>query len=467
MALDNSILENRIKADHGWWSTSRIPFYNELRSRRYFAGFYSHVKQSTLHRAVVLMGPRRIGKTVMMYQAIQALIDEGVNPEQILYFSLDTPIYTNVSLEELIARALTPSNTSIEGCYIFFDEIQYLKDWEIHLKSLVDRNRKTKFIASGSAAAALRMKSTESGAGRFTDFFLPPLTFSEYIDLNSYDSLLEEIVVDFGGSRRFYRSLDIEQLNKHFIDYINFGGFPEIALNKEEVKNPEQVIQKDITDKVIMKDLPGLFGIENTLELQQFFNVLAYRTGEILNYRNVSEETKAENKTVKKYIEYLESAFLIKVLHRVDVTAKRFKNITQFKVYLTNPSLFTGLFGRISAEDERFPHLVETAVFAQYLHRQHHFLRYANWKRNGMEGEVDLIQLSPNFQKVHWALEVKWSDSPKVDKLKYFMSKNKIQKGIVTSKTTFRDGSDILVVPNSVYAYVVGKNALDSQYADQ
>ena len=53
----------------------------------------------------------------------------------------------------------------------FFDEIQYLKNWEIHLKSLVDRNRRTKFIASGSAAAALRMKSIESGAGRFSDFF--------------------------------------------------------------------------------------------------------------------------------------------------------------------------------------------------------------------------------------------------------------------------------------------------------
>lgn len=466
MAFDSNILKNRIKADHTWWETGKIPFYNELSKRRYYSGFYSLIKQSILHRAVVLMGPRRIGKTVMMYQAIQDLLDEGVSPHKILYFSLDTPIYTNISLEELIDKALTTNTLSIEECYIFFDEIQYLKNWEIHLKSLVDRNRKTKFVASGSAAAALRMKSVESGAGRFNDFFLPPLTFAEYIDLNSYDSLLEEIEVDFGGPRRFYRSNDLEQLNKHFIDYINFGGFPEIALNSEEVKNPEQVIQKDITDKVIMKDLPGLFGIENTLELQQFFNVLAYRTGEILNYKNVSEETNTDNKTVKKYIEYLESAFLIKVLHRVDVTAERFKNITQFKVHLTNPSLFTGLFGKISEEDERFPHLVETAVFTQYLHREHNFLRYASWKRNGREGEVDLIQLSPNFQKAHWALEVKWSDSPKVDKLKYFMTKNKIRKGVITSKTTFKDGEDLLIVPNSIYAYVVGKNALDIQYRD-
>lgn len=464
MVFDKKILESRIRAEHVWWESGQIPFYNSFSKRRYYRGFYSQIKQTVLHRAVVLMGPRRIGKTVMMYQAIQDLLDEGIDPKKILYFSLDTPIFTNISLEELIEKATEQNGTTIEGCYIFFDEIQYLKNWEIHLKSLVDKNRSTKFIASGSAAAALRMKSVESGAGRFTDFFLPPLTFAEYIDLNGYDLLLEEIEVEFGGPRKFYRATDIEELNRHFQDYINFGGFPEIALNSDKVKNPEQVIQKDITDKVIMKDLPGLFGIENTLELQQFFNVLAYRTGEILNYKNVSEETKTDNKTVKRYIEYLESAFLIKVLHRVDVTAKRFKNITQFKVYLTNPSLFTGLFGKIDKDDERFPHLVETAVFAQYLHREHNFLRYANWKINDNEGEVDLIQLSPNFQKAYWALEVKWSDSPKSGKLRYFMGKNKIEKGVITSRTVFKDESDLLVVPNSIYAYVVGKNALDSLY---
>ena len=402
----------------------------------------------------------------MMYQAIQDLIEEGVDPKKVLYFSMDTPLYTNIALDQLIDLAIQSQDIEIEGCYIFFDEIQYFKDWEIHLKVLVDRNRNTKFIASGSAAAALRMKSIESGAGRFSDFFLPPLTFSEYIDLNGYDSLLEEVNVDFSGPRSFFRTEKIDELNNHFYDYINFGGFPEIALNKDEVKNPERVIQKDITDKVIMKDLPSLFGIENTLELQQFFNVLSYRTGEILNFQSVSQETKTDNKTVKKYLEYLESAFLIKVLHRVDVTAKRFKNITQFKVYLTNPSLFTGLFGKIEMDDERFPHLVETAVFAQYLHREYNYLRYANWKRNGKEGEVDLIQLSTNFQKAYWALEVKWSDKPKVDKLKFFMGKNGIEKGIVTSRTIFDDKEDLLIVPNSVYAYVVGKNALNSLYSD-
>jgi len=466
MGFDKSILSRRIIDDNTWWSDGEIPFYKEFSKRRYYTGFYDLVQQKFPHRAVVLMGPRRIGKTVIMYQAIQDLINSGVDPKSIFYFSLDTPIYTNMPLEELISDGLTVNNLKIENCFFFFDEIQYLKDWEIHLKSLVDKNRKTKFIASGSAAAALRMKSIESGAGRFTDYFLPPLTFSEYIDLNGYNTLLSETMVNFNGPRKFYKSNDIDAFNAHFIDYINFGGFPEIALNSDKVKNPERIIQKDITDKVIMKDLPGLFGIENTLELQQFFNVLSYRTGEVLDYQKVSQETKTDNKTIKKYIKYLEAAFLIKVLHRVDITAKRFKNITQFKVYLTNPSLYTGLFGRVESEDERFPHLVETAVYAQYLHREHEFLRYANWKKGKDEGEVDLIQVSRNFQEVRWAVEVKWSDSPKAGKLKQFMSKNKLDKGIITSKTKFEDFEDLLIVPNSIYAYVVSKNALSELEED-
>jgi predicted AAA+ superfamily ATPase len=62
-----------------------------------------------------------------------------------------------------------------------FDEVQYLPKWEIHLKSLVDSYPAYQFIAIGSAAAVLKLKSKESAAGRFTDFLLPPFTFSEYL----------------------------------------------------------------------------------------------------------------------------------------------------------------------------------------------------------------------------------------------------------------------------------------------
>ena len=92
MVFSDNILENRIKSDHTWWETKQIPFYTELNKGDISATpFYRLIQQSALHRAVVLMGPRRIGKTVMMYQAIQDLLDSGIEPKKILYFSLDTP----------------------------------------------------------------------------------------------------------------------------------------------------------------------------------------------------------------------------------------------------------------------------------------------------------------------------------------------------------------------------------------
>ena len=74
-----------------------------------------------------------------------------------------------------------------------------MKGWEVNLKSLVDTYPMVKFIASGSAAAELKRKSDESGAGRFTDFSLPPLTFYEYIHLKGYENIMQPTTIEWYG----------------------------------------------------------------------------------------------------------------------------------------------------------------------------------------------------------------------------------------------------------------------------
>ena len=96
----------------------------------------------------------------------------------------------------------------------------------MHLKHLHDQYNGAKFLVSGSANAALSKGSEESGAGRFTDFYLPPLTFQEYICFLGAEDLLAQ---DEGG---FYAT-DIESLNVNFLNYTNYGGYPEIALSGE------------------------------------------------------------------------------------------------------------------------------------------------------------------------------------------------------------------------------------------
>jgi len=168
----------RLRTDNPWWEDPEDVRWKSSPKRVYFPPFYELVKKADVNRAVVLMGPRRVGKTVMAYQAIAGLMEEGVKPENILYIPLDNPVYAGMSLEQILLTFLEINNApKSETVCLFFDEIQYLKNWEVHLKSLVDSYPQHRFTATGSAAAALKLKSAESGAGRFTDFILPPLTF--------------------------------------------------------------------------------------------------------------------------------------------------------------------------------------------------------------------------------------------------------------------------------------------------
>ena len=211
----------RMSMDNPWWMTNSIPEdYKSMPHRAYLNGFYPLVSDTDIRRAVILMGPRRVGKTVMIFHTIDRLIAEGVDPRKIIYVSIDTPIYNNTSLEDLFsyAKFALKQEDCKDGFYVFFDEIQYLKNWEVHLKSLVDTFRNVKFIASGSAAAALKMKSNESGAGRFTDFMLPPLTFFEYVKFLDLDS----IIVKSNNGISPYDSINIDELNHHFIDFFFF-----------------------------------------------------------------------------------------------------------------------------------------------------------------------------------------------------------------------------------------------------
>ena len=222
--LEKQII-GRLRIDNPWWTLGSVPdFYADMKPRLYLDVFYPLVKDIDLRRATVLMGPRRVGKTVMMYHSIQQLIKEGTDPQNIIYINVEAPIYNKIFLETLLHLAceILGKDPSTEAMYVFYDEIQYLKDWEVELKSLVDSYLKIKFIASGSAAAELKKKSDESGAGRFTDFHLPPLTFYEYVHLKGYSDLCQIRNYSWSGAiTQIPRAIDITLLNNLFIDYIS------------------------------------------------------------------------------------------------------------------------------------------------------------------------------------------------------------------------------------------------------
>lgn len=459
----------RIRTENPWWDGDHniAEFHRKMKPRPYFELFFPLVKTRSVRRAVVLMGPRRVGKTVMIHHAVQALLDEGVPPKSICYLSVDHPIYNGLTLEKLLHYYGQSSGVDYKSkkTYVFFDEIQYLRRWEVHLKSVVDTYPNIKSIASGSAAAALRLKSAESGAGRFTDFLLPPLTFYEYLHLLNKTNLLEGPTVDKVGGT-FFLAKDIDLVNEHFLLYLNFGGYPEVIFSDQIQQDPARFIKSDIIDKVLLRDLPSLYGIGDIQELNYLFTTLAFNTADEISLGELSQNSGVAKNTIKKYIEYLEAAFLIKVVHRVDHNARRFRRANFFKVYLTNPSMRAALFSPLKADDGAVASLAETSIFSQWFHSDT-TLYYARWQ----DGEVDIVHLAPK-QKVAWAVEVKWSDRycDNPDELKSllnFCQANGLKRVLVTSKTrTLRHSAgeiEIQFLPASVYCYTVGYNVIHSK----
>ncbi len=466
LQISRDDIDARLAVDNPWWeiSTPEALATANLPRRVYFEPFSRLALNFKVKRAAILMGPRRVGKTVMIRQLAEEALRQGVPGANILYASIDTPLYSNLPLSFFV-EAVPPASRG-EQCLIMFDEIQYLKDWQIHLKDLVDTYPNVRFVASGSAAAALKLRSQESGAGRFSDFILPPLTFSEYVEFTGNGKLVGQ------EPRKIAETSDIHALNKIFIDYLNYGGYPEAVFNDEVRKNPDRFIRSDIVEKVLLNDLPSLYGINNIQELKKLFMFLAYNAGQEASYEGISQESGISKNIVRTYIEYLESAFLVIKLPTVNESCRAMQRERNFKVYLSNPSMRAALFSVAKETDPALiGHLAESAVFSQWQHSlSFSCLRYARWTN----GEVDVVFLSDATQKARWAGEIKWSDKigakpeTELKHLKTLLKRQpKMKNAFFTTKTLqlpdFQiEGRNVTVSPTSLYCYTVGRNAANS-----
>jgi len=482
MATDLQIppheVQRRLALDNPWWKAGQgIDAEEEGWPRRaYFAQFSRLAQEAGVRRALVLIGPRRVGKTVMLKHLIARLLQDGVPGTHVLFLSLDTPLYSGRSLESLVQMFLDlhrhPARPpATQPLWVIFDEVQYLKDWEVHLKSLVDSYSHIRFVASGSAAAALRMKSRESGAGRFTEFILPPLTFAEYLSFAGQENaLIREGPPD--NRPPSYLAPDIDALNAEFVNYLNYGGFPEAVMNPSVRANPARFLRQDIVDKVLLKDLPSLYGIGDTQELNRFFNVLAFNTGDELSMEALSKHSGITKTKLADYLEYLEAAYLIRRVHRIDDNALRMQRARTFKVYLTNPSIRAALFGMVGPDDPAMGHLAETAVWSQWLHNAEisRSLHYARWKAGRQDLEVDIVSLDARTQKPKFAVEIKWSDNTPgqlntLRGLRELAAGHKLARApLVTTRTVTTqaevDGITLEFMPVALHCYTIARNLL-------
>jgi len=162
-----------------WWKTGRVPAYAVGRKRKVFHETLPYLET---RQVLLITGLRRVGKTIMMHQPIECLLDQGVDRYHVLYFSFDEVRQEPDAVLREFAIEILRKDLRDDHLFLFFDEIQKLKDWESKIKVLYDLHPRMKIILSGSAQITMWRGSRESLAGRFFDVRVEPLGFEEYLE---------------------------------------------------------------------------------------------------------------------------------------------------------------------------------------------------------------------------------------------------------------------------------------------
>ena len=298
------------------------------------------LNQTDIRCTVFMTGTRRVGKTTIQYQMIEALLKSGVPPQKIVFISMDHPMMKLSATNEILECYHENIYPEQDG-YYFFDEIQYAQDWDKWLKAIYDMQPDTKMVATSSASPVLVKRNQESGAGRWSAIQVPTLSFYECCELlnmdrpdQSDDLKITPLVYKTQQERTQIHAAAF-QGESHFNRYLQAGGFPELVLADNDIL-AQQVIREDVVDKVLKRDLPSIYKIRNATELERIFLYLCNVSSEIVSIEAIAKELNGVSRpTVENYIDYLESANLIYQSWPVDMAEKRSSKPAPRSILLT------------------------------------------------------------------------------------------------------------------------------------
>jgi uncharacterized protein len=387
--IRKSAVHRRVALDNPWWAdrAGAVPALENLPRRAFFQAFVRLVTEGGSGRPLVLMGPKGVGKTVMVRQIIEHLLGQGTPPRAITYLALASPVFSGVPLAELY-------RDGGEGRgYLFLDGLEYRPNWPGEVAELTAAHPRLRVVA---ATAAAPVAGDDRGAA--TNLLLPPLTFAEYLVFSGRERAFG---LDPAGREPLPDAM-VGQLNDAFIAYLNHGGFPRGAVADSGMESG------DIVSAALLNDLPGLHGIGDSVELNRLFTALALNSGGEASIEKLARFSGLAKNTLKRYLGYLEAAFLIRRVHRVDGHARRFERAVTFKVYVTNPSLRAALVGPVSADDPVMGRMAETGVVSQWLHADWAAERSAYVRWPG--GAVDFVELDLPSGQPQMAVDVMWDE---------------------------------------------------------
>jgi len=385
-----------------WHELGSVPSSLAFFQRRSLPDKLSRALTGEPQRFQVVLGPRRVGKTVGMHQAIQALIEHGVQPNRLWFLKLDHPLLMDYELNGWAKALISNYGASAENpLYLFLDEINYSPKWDRWLKTFYDERWPLRIVATSSFTAALRDRSVESGIGRWTDQYLMPYSFDEYLGLRGIPSPQVEIGSDlFETIRSATRAVPPDKSLTATRDiYLLVGGFPELLLagDKDEplevaVIRSQQVLRSEAVQRVAGMDIPQVFDIKSPQVLERLVYILAGQMCGLMNVSSLADSLEMSRQTVNQYISYLERAYLVFALPNYSTSEEKIQRQGR-KIYFVdgavrNAALQRGLTPIRDLGERGF--LIENAAAAQLFSMSMQTgMRVYHWRNKG--DEVDLV----------------------------------------------------------------------------
>lgn len=405
-----------LRSYNPWWVSGAVnPGFCPTYKRFSYYEAMKRLQETQVRRTVVLTGARRVGKTTIQFQMIDALLRQGIAPHRIVFVSMDHPMLKLAGVDEIL-ECYHGNICADQDAYYFFDEIQYAEDWAQWLKTLYDTQPTTKIVATGSASPALVRGSTESGAGRWSVIQVPTLSFYEYCaligvpDLQLEPTLKPSALLGMDQWQRGQVMSKIAAVQNHFIRYLQVGGFPELALAKNDLL-AEQVMREDVVDKVLKRDLPALYKIRNVTELERIFLYLCSVSSEVVAIDAVAKELNGVSRpTVQNYIDYLESANLIYQSYPVDLAGKKVLKASP-KIYIADAAIRNAVLmdSDLLTNPVEMGKMVETAVYKHIAAFYYQKATRVGYYRGGRKNkEIDIVVEYPHIRDI--MVEVKYRE---------------------------------------------------------
>lgn len=422
-------------------------------------------------RITSIIGPRRVGKTTIIYQMINYLLNKGISEKNILFFNGDEPsiIMTETTIQQIIdvyfseVLQKAPNNLE-EKVYVFIDEIHFFDNWQIYIKSLYDKKYNLKIIITGSSSTYLLRNAKDSLLGRIEEVLIYPLDFKEfvrfhheYIEKNDLVTLFEDYEGSLTDVDKIFdyftrKKIEIEKhemkANKLLKQYLIIGGYPEYFEVRDIVKWQKYIVD-DVISKGLYRDIVTAYQINNPNALEKLLYYIAYNSGQMFSYNTISKIIGIDTATTIKYINYLKDAFLITVTDNYSPNLGKIIR-TNKKLSVLDSGLINSLQKNREIDSSKEGLLVETVInekIKKHAITNHYKNNY--WRKD--QKEVDIILDMRNELLPIEVKNKKRITDKDLSGLLYFGKKYKYKKALLLTKKKLDIKENIYFIPVWLY----------------